>query len=108
MIVSFSSFSLLAIPVEIAASFAWKKKRKEKNMRMILDSSENLQKHWAQQTTGISNSIHTAMGDYTLSICEVTGIQEELVGFKWDNKQFSLKRQNDIDLYNKSMWKVLI
>ena len=48
------------------------------------------------------------MGDYTLSICEVTGIQEELVGFKWDNNQFSLNRQNDIDLYNKSMWKVLI
>jgi len=48
------------------------------------------------------------MGDYKLSICEVTGIQEELVGFKWDNNQFSLKRQNDIDLYNKLMWKVLI
>ena len=65
MIVSFSSFSLLAIPVEMAASFAWKKKRKEKNMRMILDSGENLQKHWAQQTTGISNSIHNNGWLYT-------------------------------------------
>ena len=66
MIVSFSSFSLLATPVEMAASFARKKKqktketkeKKKKTMRMILGSSENLQKHCAQQTTGISNSIH--------------------------------------------------
>ena len=67
MIVSFSSFSLLATPVEMAASFARKKKqkktketkeKKKKTMRMILGSSENLQKHCAQQTTAISNSIH--------------------------------------------------
>ena len=65
MIVSFSSFSLLATPVEMAASFAQKKQKtketkekKKKTMRMILGSSENLQKHCAQQTTTISNSIH--------------------------------------------------
>ena len=69
MIVSFSSFSLLATPVEMAASFAQKKKKKKnkRNKRkekenheddMILGSSENLQKHCAQQTTAISNSIH--------------------------------------------------
>ena len=72
MIVSFSSFSLLATPVEMAASFARKKKttttkktketkeKKKKTMRMILDSSENLQKQTQTQ--------FIRMGDYKLSV----------------------------------------
>ena len=63
MIVSFSSFSLLATPVEMAASFAQKKTKNKRNKRKEKEnhedgSSENVQKHCAQQTTGISNSIH--------------------------------------------------
>ena len=99
MIVSFSSFSLLATPVEMAASFARKKKDKKQKKQ-----KKRKRKPWGWFLAQVKiywNTVHNKpqpsqtqfirMGDYKLSICEMTAYNswlEEFLGLKWHNNQF--------------------
>lgn len=81
MIVSFSSFSLLATPVEMAASFARKKKQKtketkEKKKKTMRMAQVKMYRNTVHNKPQASQTQFIRMGDYKLSICEVTEIQQ--------------------------------